>query len=71
MKPCFRKSLSELIVILANLALFWELVRILEITVDFGSGSASDLDFMLGILISIIDFGEGSLRIVLIGLAKY
>ena len=71
MKPCSRKSLSELVVILAGLALFWELVRVLEVAVGFGSGSVSDLDSMLGISTSIIDSGEGSLRVVLIGLAKY
>jgi len=41
------------------------------VAVDFGFGSASDLDSMSGILTSIIDSGEGSLRVVLIGLAKY
>jgi len=38
---------------------------------DFGFNLVLDLDFMLNILISIINSGEGSLKIVLIGLAKY
>jgi len=70
-KPYFRKLLSELVVILAGLALFQELARVLEVAVGFGSGLASDLDSMSGILTSIINFGKGSLRVVLIGLAEY
>jgi len=63
--------LSKLVIILTGLALFWELARILEVVVGFGSGSVSDSDSILGILTLIINFGKGSLRVVLIGLAKY
>jgi len=70
-KPCSRKSLSELVVILAGLALFRELARVLEVAMGFGSGSASDSDSISGISTSIIDSGKGSLRVALIGLAKY
>ena len=71
MKPYFRKSLSKLVIILTSLALFRELTRVLEIAVDFDSDSALNLDFILGILTLIIDFREGSLKVALIGLAKY
>jgi len=70
-KPYFRKLLSKSVVILAGLALFQELARVLEVAVNFGSGLASDLDSMSGISTSIINSGEGSLKIALIGLAKY
>jgi len=70
-KPCFRKSLSKLIIILASLALFRELARVLEVVIDFGSDLALDLDFILDILTLIINSGEGSLKVVLIRLVKY
>jgi hypothetical protein len=70
-KPCSRKSLSESVVILAGLALFRERARALEVAAGSGSGSASDLDSLSGISTSIIDSGEGSLRVALVGLAEY
>ena len=70
-KPCSRKSLFESVVILAGLALFRELARALEVAAGFGSGSASGSDSISGISTSIIDSGEGSLGVALIGLAEY
>ena len=70
-KPYSRKLLSELVVILAGLALFRELARALEVAAGFGSGLALGSDFMLGILTSIINSGEGSLRIALVRLTEY
>ena len=68
-KPCSRKSLSKLVVILAGLALFRERARALEVAA--GSGSASDLNSLSDISTLIINFREGSLRIALVGLAEY
>ena len=69
MKPYFRKLLSKSIVILTGLALFRERAKALKIAT--GSGLASDLNFLLGILTSIINSGEESLRIALIELTEY